>query len=34
MRDELVTYKMMILKVNKLQVKEKRKLNKWMSIKK
>lgn len=34
MRDELVTYKMMILKLNKLQVKEKRRLNKWMSIKK
>lgn len=34
MRDELVTYKMMILKLNKLQVKEKRRLNKWMLTKK
>ena len=34
MRDELVTYKMMILKLNKLQVKEKRKLNKWMLTRK
>lgn len=34
MRDELVTYKMMILKLNKLQVKEKRRLNKWMLTRK